>query len=257
MNHEERRNRYGYVSVLSCLAIVLVWWMAAAALDASIILPTPAEVLRTTLGLFGSKAFLSNIGGTVLRALYSFVLIVLCGTISGILAGRFVAFRRAIAPLVALFKATPVMSVILLAFIWLGTSTVPVFSAFLMAFPVMFVQTMDAYSNIDEKLGQMCMVYGIEGSRRLRYLIIPSMSPQILTGARQTLSMVWKVVIAAEVIVLPKYGIGRSLQLAQIQLETNVVLAWTIVAVLLTALGDGLFDFFIGKVSGRRRAECR
>jgi len=257
MNHEERRKRYGYVSVLSCLAIVLVWWIAAAALDVPIILPTPAEVLRTTLGLFGSKAFLLNIGGTILRALYSFVLIVLCGTISGILAGRFVAFRRAIAPLVALFKATPVMSVILLAFIWLGTSAVPVFSAFLMAFPVMFVQTMDAYSNIDEKLGQMCMVYGIEGSRRLRYLIIPSMTPQILTGARQTLSMIWKVVIAAEVIVLPKYGIGRSLQLAQIQLETNVVLAWTIVAVLLTALGDGLFDFFIGKISGRRRAECR
>ncbi len=257
MNHEERRNRYGYVSVLSCLAIVLVWWMAAAALDAPIILPTPAEVLKTTLGLFGSKTFLLNIGGTVLRALYSFVLIVLCGTICGILAGRFVAFRRAMAPLVSLFKATPVMSVILLAFIWLGTSAVPVFSAFLMAFPVMFVQTMDAYSNIDEKLEQMCIVYDIKGSRKLRYLVIPSMAPQILTGARQTLSMIWKVVIAAEVIVLPKYGIGRSLQLAQIQLETNVVLAWTIVAVLLTALGDGLFDFFIGKASGRRRAECR
>lgn len=252
MNHEERRNRHGCVSVLSCLAIVLVWWVAAVALDVPVILPAPDEVLRTTIGLFGSKTFLSNIGGTVLRALYSFVLITLCGTLCGVLAGRFVAFRKAIAPLVALFKATPVMSVILLAFIWLGTSAVPVFSAFLMAFPVMFVQTMDAYSNIDEKLEQMCMVYGIEGPCRMKYLIIPSMMPQILTGARQTLSMVWKVVIAAEVIVLPKYGIGRSLQLAQIQLETNVVLAWTIVAVLLTALGDAAFDLLIGKSSRRR-----
>ncbi len=249
MNHEGRRTRYGYVSVVSCLAIMLVWWIAAVALDAPIILPAPDEVLRATIGLLGSKAFLSNVGGTMLRLLYSFVLITLCGTLCGILAGRFIAFRRAIAPLVALFKATPVMSVILLAFIWLGTSDVPVFSAFLMAFPVMFVQTMDAYSNIDEKLWQMCTVYGIKGHRRLKYLIIPSMMPQILTGARQTLSMIWKVVIAAEVIVLPKYGIGRSLQLAQIQLETNVVLAWTIVAVLLTALGDAAFDLLSGRIS--------
>ena len=75
MNHEERRNRHGCVSVLSCLAIVLVWWVAAVALDVPVILPAPDEVLRATIGLFGSKTFLSNIGGTVLRALYSFVLI--------------------------------------------------------------------------------------------------------------------------------------------------------------------------------------
>lgn len=250
--NDEGRKAHRYVSLLSCLAILIVWWIAAKALGAPIILPTPTEVLSTTFGLLCSPAFLSNIGSTVLRALYSFALIVVSGTLCGILAGRFVAFRKAIAPLVSLFKATPVMSVILLAFIWLGTGAVPIFSAFLMAFPVMFVQTMASYDNIDEKLKQMCLVYGIEGSRRLKYLDIPSMAPYILTGARQTLSMVWKVVIAAEVIVLPRHGIGRSMQLAQIQLETNVVFAWTIIAVLLTALGDALFDLLIKKISKGR-----
>lgn len=252
---EEGGRQYRYVSVLSCLAIVVAWRLAAAAIGASVILPTPLEVIEATLGALQSKDFLLNVANTVLRALESFAVIVAGGTLCGILAGRCTAFRKALAPLVAVFKATPVMSVILLAFIWLGSGAVPVFSAFLMAFPVMFVQTMDAYDAIDEGLWQMLEIYGIKGAKRLRYLVVPHMMPQLLTGARQTLSMVWKVVIAAEVIVLPRYGIGRSLQLAQIQLETSVVFAWTVIAIVLTALGDGLFDLAIGRLLGRRT--CR
>lgn len=249
---EEGGHQYRYVSVLSCLAIVVAWRLAAAAIGASVILPTPLEVIEATLGTLQSKDFLLNVANTVLRALASFAVIVASGTLCGILAGRCRAFKEALAPLIAIFKATPVMSVILLAFIWLGSGAVPVFSAFLMAFPVMFVQTMDAYDAIDEGLGQMLEIYGIKGAKRLRYLVVPHMMPQLLTGARQTLSMVWKVVIAAEVIVLPRYGIGRSLQLAQIQLETSVVFAWTVIAIVLTALGDGLFDLAIGRLLGRR-----
>lgn len=57
--------------------------------------------------------------------------------------------------------------------------------------------------------------------------------------------MVWKVVIAAEVLTLPKHGIGKALQLAQIQLETSKVFAWTIVAIILTALSDILFNLIL------------
>ncbi|MGI6433319.1 MAG: hypothetical protein ACOXZ4_05675 [Sphaerochaetaceae bacterium] len=53
--------------------------------------------------------------------------------------------------------------------------------------------------------------------------------------------MVWKVVIAAEVLTVPRYGVGSRLHLAQINLETAEVLAWTLIAILLTAAGDLIF----------------
>ncbi len=171
---------------------------------------------------------------------------VLAGGALGILAGISRTFRSWMEPIVTVFKATPVMSVILIAFLWLRSGEVPVFSAFLMAFPVMFVQTVQGYGHIDPKLEQMCRIYGIQGRERLNSLVIPSLMPSLITGAKQTLSMVWKVVIAAEVLTIPRYGIGRSMQLAQVQLETATVFAWTIVAIVLTAIGDYVFSLASG-----------
>ena len=230
-----------YISILSSFALILLWYLGALILDAPIILPAPLEVLEELASLVTSQDFATNLAYTILRALESFLLIVLTGALAGILAAQFPIFHQIIKPLVTVFKATPVMSVILLAFIWLRTGAVPVFSAFLMAFPVMFVQTMSGYNSIDPKIVQMCDIYAIKGKERLKHLILPSMLPYLITGAKQTLSMIWKVVIAAEVLTLPKYGIGRELQLAQIQLETSKVFAWTILTILLTALGDFVF----------------
>ena len=231
-----------YISILSSFVLILIWELGSLALGASIILPSPLEVLKELASLVSSQDFIANLGFTILRALESFIIIVLTGSIAGILAGRFHVFNSIIRPLVTVFKATPVMSVILLAYIWLRTGAVPVFSAFLMAFPVIFVQAMAGYQSIDQKLLAMCQIYAINGKERIKHLIIPSLLPYLITGAKQTLSMIWKVVIAAEVLTLPKHGIGRALQLAQIQLETPKVFAWTIVAILLTALGDFLFN---------------
>ncbi len=231
-----------YISILSSFVLILIWELGSLALGASIILPSPLEVLKELASLVRSQDFIANLGFTILRALESFIIIVLTGSIAGILAGRSHVFNSIVRPLVTVFKATPVMSVILLAYIWLRTGAVPVFSAFLMAFPVMFVQTMAGYLSIDQKLLAMCQIYAISGKERIKHLIIPSLLPYLITGAKQTLSMIWKVVIAAEVLTLPKHGIGRALQLAQIQLETPKVFAWTIVAILLTALGDFLFN---------------
>lgn len=218
---------------------------------AKIILPDPLSAFKTFLKLLVSKEFLLNVLFTVLRALISFVII----TLSGLLAGIFVSKNRiaeqAVKPLVTVVKATPVMSVILIALLWFKTGTVPVFSAFLMAFPVMFVQVVNGCKSIDSKLEQMCAVYGIEGKTKSVNFILPSLRPFLITGAKQTLSMIWKVVIAAEVLTVPEFGVGRSLHLAQINLETSEVFAWTLVAILLTAVGDYVFDLISSK-GGRK-----
>lgn len=240
-------------SLLSSIALILIWQFGALALGAPIILPSPLEVLSALCKLITSPTFLPDLGATILRTLESFILIVSCGAVAGILAARYLVIDKILKPLVAVFKATPVMSVILLAFIWLRTGAIPVFSAFLMAFPVMFVQTMDGYKNMDQKLLAMCQIYAINGKERIQHFIIPSLLPALITGAKQTLSMIWKVVIAAEVLTLPKQGIGRALQLAQIQLETPKVFAWTIIAILLTALGDGLFKLLLKQLKWEAR----
>lgn len=246
------KNKHALTTVSSIVILFCLWQIAAAIINAPVILPAPYEVLGEFFRLFTQKSFYLNLGSTILRALESFVIIVFFGALFGILAGNNKDIETLLKPLVTVFKATPVMSVILIAFIWFRTGAVPVFSAFLMAFPVMFVQTVQGMHNLDKKLLQMCDVYKIDGTKRLLNFTIPAMMPSLVTGAKQSLSMIWKVVIAAEVLTIPEYGIGRSLQLSQIQLETATVFAWTVIAIILTSISDAILTFVLKRILGRR-----
>lgn len=246
----KRRNLV--ISIISVAVLLLLWYLAALFTGSSIILPSPVEVLSSLGRLFSSPAFFSDVSSTVLRALRSFVLITLCGAALGVAAGSNRDFETAMRVPVTLLKATPVMSVILLAYIWFRTGTVPVFASFLMAFPVMFVQTLQGMHNLDSGLVQMCSVYEIRGVKKLLNFTLPALVPSLITGAKQCLAMIWKVVIASEVLTIPQSGVGRGLQLAQIRLDTASVFAWTVVAVILTFAGDILFDLLLKKsLSGR------
>lgn len=246
------KNKKILLTAGSVSVILGIWMIVAAVIDSPVIFPYPHSVVADFLRLFTDKSFYLNVGATVLRSLESFVIIVFAGAVAGIAAGKNRYVETLIKPLVAVFKATPVMSVVLVAFIWFRTGAVPVFSAFLMAFPVMFVQTLNGMQNIDKKLIQMCNIYRINGIKRLKEFTLPALMPSIITGARQSLSMIWKVVIAAEVLTIPEKGIGKSLQLSQIQLETSKVFAWTVVAILLTSLGDYILNSVLESVVGRR-----
>ncbi len=255
-----RSVKHTLVALISSALLLALWQVGASLLDSRILLPGLAPVFKTLLAIIGEGPFLANVTETVLRALQSFLIIVVVGGIAGVLGGNFPLFSAAMRPFVTTLKAVPVMSIILLAFIWFTSGQVPLFSAFLMGFPVMYVQVESGWRSIDTNLVQMCDLYEIRGTDRLLHFTIPSLIPSLVTGARISLSMVWKVVIAAEVLTVPRYGVGSRMQLAQVQLQTDRVLSWTLIAILLTAAGDLLFELFVlaaGKTKeavDRRRA---
>lgn len=229
------------ITALSVLILLGIWQIGAVLLDAGVILPTPGTTFSALARVVQQKPFSLNILATVSRALQSFLIIFLVGGLLGILSGYSRSLHAFLVPLLVICKATPVMSVILLAFIWFSSGTVPLFSAFLMGFPVMFIQVEQGVKLISPRLHEMTVAYGFTPLRRLIHLVIPSLAPSIITGAKASLSMVWKVVIAAEVLTVPRYGVGSRMQMAQVNLETAEVLAWTLIAILLTALGDLIF----------------
>lgn len=229
------------ITAISVLILLSLWQIGAMLLDSGVLLPTPTTTFSALSSLLSQKPFSLNVLATVGRALRSFLIIFAIGGVLGILAGYTKVFHAFLVPVLVICKATPVMSIILLAFIWFSSGTVPLFSAFLMGFPVMFVQVEQGVKQISPRLREMTQAYGFSAATRLIHLVIPSLIPSIVTGAKASLSMVWKVVIAAEVLTVPRYGVGSRMQLAQVHLDTAEVLAWTLIAVLLTALGDIMF----------------
>lgn len=243
--------RNNLITLISAVVLILIWHAAAVITGAEIILPRPSVVFQDFISFFSEPDSWAAIGATVIRALRSFFIILVSGIVLGLAGGQSAIVRAALQPLLSVIRATPVLAVILLAFIWFRTGTVPVFTAFLMGFPVLYQNVTTGIEHADRRLNEMGKVYGLSAFQRLIHITIPSLLPFILAGARGALGMTWKVVIASEVITVPKHGIGTSMQFAQINLQTSIVMGWTLVAVLLTMCSDMLFDGLVSMFADR------
>lgn len=228
-------------SVISIIIILTIWKVSSIIIDAKVILPSPEAVIVSLYNLVTSKYFGKKVLITLMRGVTGFIISYLSGLIIGILAGIIPAFKAFIKPLLSVIKTTPVISIILLALIWFNTNNVPIFVAFLMAFPIVCTSIIEGITTVDKNLLEMAKTYKITLKKQIFHIYIPSIVPFILAGASMSLGIIWKVIIAAEVLSQPTWGIGTSLNEAKTYLMTEEVFAWTLIAILLSVASDTVF----------------
>jgi len=218
--------------------LILFWEIAARLVAADIILPGPLPTLVRLGALLTTRRFLASLGSSLVRVLWGIALSVPLAVAVGIAAGldrRINAFLR---PLFALVSATPVLSIILIAFLWFGQERTAIFAAFLIIFPVMSATAIAGVGAADPRLLEALRVYRFTRYQTLRHFYLPSLMPFIIGGLRASLALSWKVVVAAEVIVQPLFGLGTGMQNAKAQLETTELFAWTAATVGIAALSE-------------------
>uniref|UniRef100_A0A7C3I7A0 ABC transporter permease subunit n=1 Tax=Gracilinema caldarium TaxID=215591 RepID=A0A7C3I7A0_9SPIR len=228
-------------ALLGVLALLIFWELGSRLIASDLLLPDPRKTLMALLRLIGTRRFLQALGMSLIRILFSMAIAIPLSLIIGIpsaLNWRIRAFMR---PLFIVIAATPVLSIILIAFIWFGQERTPIFSAFLMMFPVLTSNIMAGIQSADPKLKEVLDLYEMSELQRLRYLYIPSLLPYLFAGLHSSLSLCWKVVVAAEVIVQPRHALGTGMQMAKAQLETTELLAWTAATVIMAALTESVF----------------
>lgn len=240
------KNRLIYL--LSIVILLVIWKISAINVNAEIILPHPESVLHSLLSIFSSKEFLINISSTILRGLRGFLISFVLGLTAGILSGLFRGFKTLLSPLLTIIRSTPVIAVILLALIWFNVDNVPVFVAFLMAFPVITTNITEGMYTVDKKLLEMADIYRINWSKKILHIYIPSIMPFIISGISISLGLIWKVVVAAEVLSQPTWGLGTTLNEAKSYLITEEVFAWTLVAILLSSVTEQIFTLLSKKL---------
>jgi len=225
--------------------LLLVWEFAARIYGSGLILPGPIPVLASFIELVSTRRFLSALAGSFVRVLGGIAIAVPLGITAGITAGLDKRFGAFLKPLFSVVSATPVISVILIAFLFLGTGRTPVFTAFLMVFPVMSANVIEGMNSTDPRLKEFFTAFRMSRRETLRYLYIPSLVPFILGGLRSSLSLCWKVVVAAEVIVQPLRSLGSGMQQARSQLETPELFAWTAATVIAASFTQGILSLVL------------
>ncbi len=222
------------------LFYVLLWAFAARMVGQPLLLPSPGSVIARLFELLPQGIFWKTLFGTLLRTLEAYALGIAAAVILGALCCRFALADALISPALSAVRATPVTSFIVLALVWLSAARVPVLTGFLMTLPVVFSALTQAVRAIDPKLTEMAKLYRFGRLGTLRHVILPSVLPAFAQSCLASIGLCWKAVVAAEVIGVPKMAVGSKLYEAKIYLETDSLLAWTLMIVLLSVLLENL-----------------
>ena len=218
-----------------------VWQAVSLMIGNSIILTGPIAVLRSLLSQLMEGTFWKTILYSFGRITIGFLLSFLLGILLGSLAYRFPLLKEVLEPVVSLMKSIPVASFIILALIWIGSKNLAVLVAFLIVFPILYINTTAGLESTDPKLMEMAQVFRFPLYQRVRYIYRPALIPYLVSACRVTIGMSWKSGIAAEVIGVPTSSIGEQLYLSKIYLNTADLLAWTIVIIAVSVAFEKLF----------------
>jgi len=223
---------------IRCLAVaafwLTVWQLAAAAVGKELLLPGPMTVLKKLIELAVTGAFWRTLGRSILRVLTGILAGAILGMLAGLLTYKSRLARELLSPIMTLLKSTPVASFIILALVWLGRDAVPVFIAGLMVLPVVWANTAAGLAGIDPQLLELAAVYRFPRMKMFRRIMWPSLLPYLRSALRSALGLGWKAGIAAEVLTVPPWSIGKSIYEAKLYLETTELFAWTAAVVLLS-----------------------
>ena len=227
-----------------------VWQLAAMLVGRELLLPGPAAVAKALWALAGTGDFW-------LSALYT-LLRVAAGLIAGTIAGVLLAFLchgcpwvgLVLSPAVRVVRATPVVSFILLVYLWVSRANIPGVIAAMMVLPVIWGSVSAGLNAVDPKLLELARAYRFGRWKALRLVTLPSLRPYFDSGLLTAFGLAWKSGVAAEVICPPVRAIGSRIQQARLALDTPELFAWTLV---LIALSLG-FEALLRRLLSRKGA---
>lgn len=204
-------------------------------------------MLKLTFQLLGKGETYLALLFTTVRALVAFLLSAVLALALSLLVGVFGKTKRFVDGAVAFLRSLPTISVILLSMIAFRSSFVPVVVAFLVASPVIY----SAFGReifADEQLLQVCRVYNVTPSKKVRYVLFPQIAHSLFPQCKDTLPLCVKIVVAGEVLALPRLGLGKEMYVAKINLLTAKVLALTLLALAVCFVIYGVFSLCQRKV---------
>ena len=235
---------------------LLVWQGASMALAAlwpngHLLLASPISAALRLGELAVTAAFWRAIGWSALRIIGGFLLSCCAASLLAVPASRWRWVQELLSPLVAVVKAVPVASFIILALVWLDSRSLSCFIAFLMVFPPVYLGVLEGIRQTDGKLLEMAKVFRVPLGRQVRAIYLPAVLPHFRTAVSLGLGLCWKAGIAAEVIGLPGGSLGERLYSAKVYFQTPDLFAWTAVIVAVSVAFEKLFLALVDALAGK------
>jgi NitT/TauT family transport system permease protein len=194
-------------SVAVMALIIGVWWTVVV-VTASVVFPTPWQVVTGTAELIRDGTLWQHIGASLFRVGVGFGLAVLVAMPLGLWMGWVKGAYVTLNPLFQMLRPISPIAWIPIAILWFGVGDVsPIFLIFISSVFPMVVQTVAGVHTIEKRYLRAAANFGVSRTTLFRQVVIPAVLPQVIVGMRIGLGVAWLVVVAAEMIALHS-GLG-------------------------------------------------
>lgn len=192
---------------LVSLGLILAAWTLATQLDwaSDLFLPGPGEVWSALLDLlqngYKSRSLWAHAGLSLQRVFGGFITGAAAGTLLGLAMGYNRKVAAVFSPFIEFLRPLPQLSYLVLLIVWFGIGELPqILLLFLTALPVSAVAAMDGVRGTSVQRLQVARTLGASEWQIFRHVVLPSALPEIFTGARLAIGVVYATLIAAEII---------------------------------------------------------
>ena len=235
-------------TTLIVLIWLVIWQVLSLVVNNTVLLSGPIDTFKALIALGSEPSFYLSIGITAGKILMGFLIGMLSGTVLSILSYKINLVTDFLSPFVSVIKSIPVVSFIIIALIWAGSSFVTIIVSAIISFPIFYKNILEGLLVTDPKMLELASVYQMKPSKRFQYIYLPSVSSHIKSAISLAIGMAFRGGITAEVVGQPLRSIGNGLYRSKINLATSDMLAWTFVAVLSAFIIEKLISFIVKKV---------
>lgn len=238
--------------VLTITAIcfwLFVWHFLSLKINSSIFLPSPEETYKALIRIGKRAGFWHTIFNTFSKIAKGFLLALIAGTFLAIISSFVKIIDVLVSPFMRLLKTVPVASFIILALLWVKSDKLSVLISFVMVTPVVYINILQSFDNVDNNLLEMADIFNVGLLRRLRFIYVPALVSGFMSACKIGLGFCFKAGIAAEIIGLPFQSIGSELYKSKLYLMTDELFAWTVVIVLMSVFFEGVCIYLLNKLS--------
>ncbi len=189
---------------------------------ASLLLPRPGRVWAALRESAASGYLWEQLSVSLGRVAIGFAVSVAIGVPLGLAVALSPAADAVIDPFVRVFSPIPGVAWVPLAILWFGLGDRA--AVFIITvgsvFPIL-LSTAQGVRAVDRTLVDAAQMMGARLHQLLRRVVLPSVVPFLVTGFRLGLGFAWRVVIAAEMVGVPR-GIGYMLNVGRSTGHTEV-----------------------------------
>jgi len=191
---------HNIIGIVLPIIIIIIWYLLTITETVRYnLLPPPQEVIDELLNLSSDGTLFSHILITLSRVFYGFVFGAVVATILGVITGVSPTLRSFFDPTIQALKAVPSLAWVPLFILWFGIfedSKIALISVGVF-FPI-YLNLMMGIRQIDKKMIEVAHINNLNYFQTVRWVLLPGIIPEWVTGLRSGLALGWMFVIAAE-----------------------------------------------------------